>query len=63
MACGEVSVTSPAATSGTACVWATTTTLGMVEFYGSGGSALELVLHARAGADTMKFRADVEATK
>jgi hypothetical protein len=63
MACGEVSVTSPVATSGTACAWATTTTLGMVEFYGSGGSALELVLHARAGADTMKFRADVEATK
>jgi hypothetical protein len=63
LACGEVSVTSPMATTGTACVWATTTTLGMVEFYGNGGSALELVLHARAGADTTKFRADVEATK
>jgi hypothetical protein len=63
MACGEVSVTSPTATSGTACVWATTTTAGMVEFYGSGGAALETVLHAKASADTAKFRASVEATK
>jgi hypothetical protein len=63
MACGEVSVTSPVATNGTACVWATATTVGMVEFYGSGGSALESVLHPKAAADTMKFRTDVEATK
>jgi hypothetical protein len=63
MACGEVSVTSPVATTGTACVWATTATVGMVEFYGSGGSALEPVLHAKASDDTRKFRASVEATK
>jgi hypothetical protein len=63
LGCGEVSVTSPAATSGTACVWATSTTIGMVEFYGNGGSALETVLHTKASADTMKFRAGVEATK
>jgi hypothetical protein len=63
LACGEVTVTSPTATSGTACAWATTTTVGMVEFYGNGGGALEAVLHAKAGADTAKFRASVEATK
>lgn len=63
MACGEVSVTAPVATTGTACMWATTTTVGMVEFYGSGGSALETVMHPKASDDTVKFRADVEGTK
>jgi len=63
MACGEVKVTTPVATTGTACVWATTTTVGMVEFYGNGGSALESVMHPKAGDDAVKFRADVEGTK
>jgi len=63
LACGEVSATaaSGAASPGTACVWATTTTVGMVEFFG--GSELETVPHAKAGADTLKFRDDVETLK
>jgi hypothetical protein len=63
LACGEVtaSAASGTASPGTACVWATTTTVGMVEFFG--GAALETVPHAKAGADTLKFRDDVETLK
>jgi cytoskeletal protein RodZ len=63
LACGEVTATaaSGAATPGTACVWATTTTVGMVEFFA--GSDLETVLHSKADSDTLKFRADVETLK
>jgi hypothetical protein len=63
LACGQVAITTPAATSGEACVWATTSTLGMVEFYGSNGGALEAVPAAKAGADALKFRDDVEAAR
>jgi hypothetical protein len=63
LACGQVTVTSPASTTGEACVWATTSTVGMVEFYGNDGGALEMVAPAKAGADALKFRADVEAAK
>jgi len=63
LACGEVTATAPAATTGEACVWATTSTIGMVEFYGDSGAALEAVTPAKAGADTLKFRADVEAAR
>jgi hypothetical protein len=63
LACGQVSITSPATTTGEACVWATTSTIGMVEFYGDSGGALEAVTPAKAGADTLKFRDDVEAAK
>lgn len=63
LACGQVTVTSPASTTGEACVWATASTVGMVEFYGSNGGALEKVTPAKASADTLKFRADVEAAK
>jgi len=58
LACGTVTASG---TSGTACVWATTTTLGMVEFFG--GTALEPVQPAKAGADALKFRDDVESAK
>jgi hypothetical protein len=63
LACGEVTATaaSGTATPGTACVWATTTTLGMVEFFAGGD--LETVLHSKADLDTLKFRADVETLK
>jgi hypothetical protein len=63
LACGEVTATaaSGTATPGTACVWATTTTVGMVEFFA--GSDLETVLHSKADSDTRKFRADVETLK
>jgi len=63
LACGEVTATAASGTAspGTACVWATTTTVGMVEFFG--GSELEIVPHAKAGADALKFRGDVETLK
>jgi hypothetical protein len=63
LACGEVIATaaSGTATTGTACVWATTTTVGMVEFFAGGD--LETVLHSKAGLDTLKFRGDVETLK
>lgn len=63
LACGEVTATSASGTAiaGTACVWATTTTVGMVEFFGS--DVLETVPHAKAGTDTLKFRAGVETLK
>jgi hypothetical protein len=63
LACGQVTVTSPGITTGEACVWATTSTVGMVEFYGNSGGVLEKVTPAKAGADALKFRDDVEAAK
>ena len=51
--------TSGAASAGTACVWATTSTVGMVEFFG--GQHLESVVPSKAGQDTVKFRDGVEA--
>jgi hypothetical protein len=63
LACGQVTVTQPASTTGEACVWATASTLGMVEFYGNSGGALETVTPAKAGADTLKFRDGVEGAK
>jgi hypothetical protein len=62
LACGQVAVPSPA-TTGEACVWATTSTVGMVEFYGDNGGALEAVTPSKAGQDTLAFRDDVEAAK
>jgi hypothetical protein len=63
LACGEVTATSASGTAiaGTACVWATATTVGMVEFFG--GAVLETVPHGKAGADTLKFRDGVETLK
>ncbi|HUN30663.1 MAG TPA: hypothetical protein VMU95_01485 [Trebonia sp.] len=63
LACGQVMASSPTSTSGEACVWATTSTIGMVEFYGDNGGALEAVSATKAGADALKFRDDVEAAK
>lgn len=61
LSCGTVTATSPASSTGTACVWATPTTVGMVEFFG--GGALEQVTMSKAGQDTASFRADVETLK
>ncbi len=63
LACGQVTVTSPASSTGEACVWATTSTVAMVEFYDNNGGGLETVPAAKAGADALKFRDDVEAAK
>jgi hypothetical protein len=61
MACGEVTASHGSTAHGTACVWATTTTIGMVEFFGNG--VLEPVAHPKADSDVLKFRAAVEALK
>lgn len=61
LSCGTVTATSPASSTGTACVWATSTTVGMVEYFG--GGALEHVTMSKAGQDTANFRADVETLK
>ena len=63
LACGEVTATGASGTAvpGTACVWATTTTVGMVEFFG--GGYLETVSDAKAASDTVKFRDNVETVK
>jgi hypothetical protein len=59
LACGSMSANS--GPSGTVCVWATTTSIGMVGFFGSG--APEHVVSGKAGEDTVKLRGDAEVTK
>jgi hypothetical protein len=59
MSCGLMSANS--GPSGTVCVWATTTSLGMVGFFG--GDAPEHVTSTRAGEDTAKLRGDAEVAK
>ncbi len=56
LACGTMSANS--GPSGTVCVWATTSSLGMVGFYG--GSTPEHVGSTRAAEDTVKLRGDAE---
>jgi hypothetical protein len=63
LACGQVTVTQPESTTGEACVWATASTVGLVEFYGNSGGALETVTPAKAGEDTLKLRDGVEGAK
>lgn len=48
---------------GTVCVWATTTTLGVTEFFGPTGSPEQVTDQAKAAEDTVNVRADVEAAK
>ena len=59
MACGTMSANS--GPSGTVCVWATGTSLGMVGFFGNG--VPEHVASTRAGEDTVKLRGDAEVAK
>ena len=59
LACGSMSANS--GPSGTVCVWATTTSLGMVGFFGSGTP--EHVSSTKAGEDTVKLRGDAEVAK
>jgi hypothetical protein len=59
LACGSMSANS--GPSGTVCVWATVTSLGMVGFYGSGTP--EQVGSAKAGEDTVNLRNDAEVAK
>jgi hypothetical protein len=48
---------------GTMCVWVTTTTLGVTEFFASTGAPETVTNQSKAAQDTVKFRADVEAAK
>jgi hypothetical protein len=59
LACGTMSANS--GPSGTVCVWATTTSMGMVGFFGGGQP--EHVTGAKAGDDAVKLRGDAEVAK
>ena len=48
------------ATSGAVCVWATSTTLGVTEFFDSTGPEALTTSQNKGAADTVKLRADVE---
>jgi hypothetical protein len=48
---------------GTVCVWATTTTMGVTEFFGSTGAPETVTDQAKAAQDTVNVRDDVEAAK
>ena len=45
------------------CVWVTTTTLGITEFFASTGAPENVTDQAKAAQDTVNFRADAEAAK
>ena len=48
---------------GTVCVWVTTTTLGVTEFFASTGAPENVTDQPKAAQDTVNFRADAEAAK
>lgn len=48
---------------GTVCVWVTTTTLGVTEFFASTGAPENVTDQPKAAQDTVNFRADTEAAK
>jgi len=48
---------------GTVCVWATTSTLGVTEFFSSTGAPEVVTDQAKAAQDTVNVRGDVEAAK
>jgi hypothetical protein len=54
--------TAPGSPSGTVCVWVTTTTLGVTEFFSSTGPEV-VTDQAKAASDTLKFRNSVEVAK
>jgi hypothetical protein len=55
--------TAPGTNPGTVCVWVTTTTMGITEFFAS-SDLPEVVLHqSKAAADTVNLRAGVEVAK
>jgi hypothetical protein len=59
LACGSMSANN--GPSGTVCVWATTSSLGLVGFFGNG--APEHVTTSKAGEDAVKLRSDAEVAK
>ena len=48
---------------GTVCVWVTTTTLGVTEFFAPNGAPENVTNQSKAAQDTVNFRADAEAAK
>jgi hypothetical protein len=63
MACANVPATASAA-SGGVCVWVTTTTLGVTEFFTqSGGPEVLTVAQSKGADDTVALRASVETRK
>ena len=48
---------------GTVCVWVTTTTLGVTEFFAPNGAPENVTNQSKAAQDTVSFRAGVEAAK
>jgi hypothetical protein len=62
MACANVPATATAA-SGGVCVWVTTTTLGVAEFFEGSGPEVLTVAQYKGADDTVKLRASVESRK
>ncbi len=60
LGCANTPATAAAA-SGAVCVWATTTTLGVTEFFDSTGPEALTTSQSKGADDTVKLRADVEA--
>jgi len=59
---GMLACATTPAPSGTVCVWVTTTTLGITEFFSSTGPEV-VTVQSKAAADTLKLRAGVEVAK
>jgi hypothetical protein len=62
MACANVPATATAA-SGGVCVWVTTTTLGVTEFFEGSGPEVLTTAQSKGAQDTVGLRASVEAHK
>jgi hypothetical protein len=62
MACANVPATATAA-SGGVCVWVTTSTLGVTEFFAGQGPEVLTVAQAKGAADTVALRSSVETRK
>ena len=62
MACANVPATATAA-SGGVCVWVTTTTLGITEFFEGSGPEVLTTAQSKGAQDTVGLRASVEARK
>ena len=54
--------TAPGTPSGTVCVWVTTTTLGVTEFFSSVGPEV-VTIQSKAATDTVRLREGVEVVK
>ena len=62
MACANVPATATAA-SGGVCVWVTTTTLGVTEFFERSGPEVLTVAQSKGAQDTVALRSSVETRK